>query len=125
GTPVEERAQPLLALGARAPSGRDLAGRRPPGSLADEAFRLADGLRAAREESRHDRFHRLIRRIGDLVDEADAERRRGVEPLAGEEVAPRRLADLLEHERGDDGRDDPETDLREPEDGVRRGNGDV
>src|SRR5438552_17130495 len=83
GTPVGERAQPRLTLGARAPSGRDLGGCRSPEPLADEAFRLADGLGAAREDSRHDRFHRLIRRIGDLVDEADAERRPGVEPLTG------------------------------------------
>ena len=49
-----------------------------------------------------------------------------VEPLAGEEVAPRRRgADPGEHQRRDHRRDDPEPHLREPEHGVLAGDGDV
>ena len=51
--------------------------------------------------------------------EPDPQRGRGVEALAGEEVAPRRArADLGERERRDHGRDDPELHLREREDGL-------
>ena len=53
-------------------------------------------------------------------------RRRGVEALAREEVAPRRArADLRERERRDHRRDDPELHLGEREDGVARRDRDV
>ena len=61
----------------------------------------------------------------DLVDEPDAQRCLGVETLAGQEVAPRVRADLGQHERRDDGRDDPEPHLREAENGVGGGDRDV
>ena len=56
----------------------------------------------------------------DLVHEADSERRLRIEPLARDEVAPRRaLADLAEREGRDHGGDDPELDLGEREHGRR------
>ena len=58
--------------------------------------------------------------------EPDPERRGGVEPLAGDEVAPGRArADLRQRERRDHGRDDSQLDLGEGEDGALVRHGDV
>src|SRR5262245_66479471 len=117
---LEEGAEALLPLGARAPGRCDLSRRLSLRALSHEAFRLPDGLRAALQDRRHKRVDGLIRLVCDLVDEADAERGDGVESLAREEVAPRGLPDPPEHEGRDDGRDDPEPDLREAEERVWR-----
>ena len=62
----------------------------------------------------------------DLVDEADVQRGRGVEALAGEEVASRRAApDPRQHERRDDRGHDPELDLGEAERRILGGDRDV
>jgi len=57
--------------------------------------------------------------VGHFADEPDPERRLCIEALSGQEVAPgSALPDLREDERRDHCRDDPELDLREPEDRV-------
>ena len=92
----------------------------------DEPLRFPNRLRATREESVDDRGDGL-RRIGrHFVHEPHAERDVGSKTFAGQEPAPGRPGpDLREDERRDDGRNDPQPHLREPEDGVLRGDGDV
>src|SRR5207248_10835759 len=63
-----------------------------------------------------DSVDRYVELVGDLVHEADAQRRLGVEALAGDEIAARRAGtDLRERERRDHRGDDPELHLRERE----------
>jgi hypothetical protein len=63
---------------------------------------------------------------GDLVDEADPQRRRRIDPLAGEEVpAARGSGRSSRAPSGDHSGDDPEPDLREAEHRVLAGDGDV
>ena len=60
------------------------------------------------------------------MDEADSERRLGVEAFAGQEEAPCcRCADSWKDERRDHGRDDPELDFGKAENRSRRRDGDV
>ena len=127
GAPLlEEGPQPVLPLGARPPLGGAREQVLLVARLEDEPLRLADGGRAAGEDVRDDALDRRVEVLGDLVDEADPERRRRVEPLAGEEVAAgRRRADLRQHHRRDHRRDDPEPHLGEPEDRVLGGDRDV
>ena len=93
--------------------------------LANERLRLAHGFGPARQDLAGDALDGLVEVVRHLVDEPDAKRRLGVEPLAREEVASRLRADLGEDERRDDGRNDPELHLGEPEHRVARGHRDV
>ena len=82
--------------------------------------------RPRRAQLAEDRRKGLVEIGRDLVDEAEAQRRRRVEALAGNEVAARRaLADFPEGERRDHGRDDSELDLRECENSPLVREGDV
>ena len=78
------------------------------------------GFRAGAEQLADDPLDPQRRGRPRTVHEPDPERRFGVEPLAGDEVAARAGADPRDHERRDDGGDDPELDLAEPEHGVVR-----
>ena len=93
--------------------------------LGDELLRLANRDRAAREDVVDDLLGALARVLRNLGHEPDLESDLRAEPLARDEVAPSGAADLGENERRDDGRDDPETHLGEPEDRVGPRNGDV
>src|SRR5438105_11195404 len=115
---LEEGAQPLLPLWARAEPGGELRRLDSTRSLPDKAFRGAGRLGPRGEELTEDGVQRLVHVAGDLVDEADPKRGLGIEPLAGQEVPPCRGADLRQDEGRDHGRDDPELHLREPEDRV-------
>src|SRR3954468_20562805 len=97
---VEERAQPFLPLGAATQAGRYarklLAGARV---LAHQPLGGAGRLRPGLQKLRDDVFDRSVKVLRDLVHEPDPQRGRGVEALAGEEVASRLRTDLAEHER--------------------------
>src|SRR5205814_63823 len=89
------------------------AGLTPKRAVAHERLRRAGGFGARRQQLADDALDRAVELVRHFVDEADSPGRQGVEPFAGEEVAPRVRADPREHERRDDGGDDPELDLRE------------
>src|SRR5207237_2060890 len=126
GSPLlEERAQPLLALAARAPRRRDLGRLDPHRALANESLGFLHRLRPAIEERGDHGVCGALRIHRHLVDEADAERDLGVESFACQEVAPRGRADPPEDERRDHRGDDPQADLGEPEDGGGCGDRDV
>ena len=92
----------------------------------DEALGRAHRRRATGEEALDDPGARLVKVVGHLVDEADAEGLVRAEALAGQEVAAGRArADAGDHERGDHGRHDAEPHLGEAEDRVLRGHRDV
>ena len=59
----------------------------PERPLADETLRRPHRLRAGGEEVADHPLNGAVEVLGDLVDEPDAERDIGVEPLAGQEVA--------------------------------------
>jgi dihydrodipicolinate synthase/N-acetylneuraminate lyase len=91
-----------------------------------EPLRRPNRLGAAREEGVDDRGDGLRRSGRHFVHEPDAERGVGSKPFARQEPAPRRAGpDLREDERRDDGRNDPQPHLREPEHGVFRCDGNV
>ena len=81
--------KPVLALVARPPVGGARQQILLVARLEHEPLRLADGGRAAGEDVGDDPLDRRVEIGGDLVDEPDPQRRRRVEALAGEEVAPR------------------------------------
>src|SRR5688500_153717 len=122
---VEKGAQALLALG-RGTLLRDVSHGVAPRLVRSEGSQLADqGLRgprrrrAGRSKLIEQRFHPCVQSrevVEHLVDEADRPGTVGIEPrAAGEERAGMRLADLGKDEGADDGRDDAEPRLREPE----------
>ena len=77
---------------------------------------MARGARPGGAELAQDSLQGRIEVVGDLVDEPDRQRGRGIEALARDEVpAGGALADLAQRERGDHGRDDPELHLGERE----------
>jgi dihydrodipicolinate synthase/N-acetylneuraminate lyase len=81
-----------------------------------EPLRLPNRLRPAREEGLDDRGDGLRWIARHLVYQPDAERDVGSETLARQEPAPGRPGpDLREDERRDDGGNDPQPNLREPE----------
>ena len=77
----------------------------PDRTLPDQELRGADRVRSAAQDRADQLVDDGVRIGGDLVHEPDAERRVGVEALAGQEVAPRVRPDLRQHERRDDGRE--------------------
>src|ERR1051326_1809786 len=125
-TLLEERAQALLALVARPPRGDPLRRLRAVGTFAHEALRPPGGLWPGGKQLADDSVDRSVELVRDLVHEADAQRRLGVEALAGDEVAARRAGtDLRKRERRDHRGDDPELHLRERERRVTRRDCDV
>src|SRR3954454_18668448 len=84
---LEDAPQPLLPLVARAP----LRGAREQVLLSarfeHQPLRLTDGDRPAGEDVGDDALDRRVQVFGDLVDEADPQRRLRVDPFAGEDVA--------------------------------------
>jgi hypothetical protein len=114
-----------LTLVTRAPLGRDSSGLDTGWTLPDQELRGADRIGAAAQDRIEEAVDDGVRSVRDLVHQSDVQRRVGVEALAGEEVAPRMRADLRQHERRDDGGNDPEPHLGEAEDGVGRGDCDV
>ena len=94
----------------------------------DQALGGRDGLRAARRQFAEVAGDRRVEIRGrhDGVNEADLVRARSREARARQEqLAGGGLADLLQHERRHDGRDQPQLHLGEPERGVLRGDDDV
>ena len=133
--PLEKRAQPFLTFGRRALL-RDRArreGRRFVVALPRQRRAPAPSPRRSRSaprcgvssEHRVDRGVELVGRY-DVVHEADPLRARGVEAFAGDEQRARlRRADLRQHERRDDGRNDAELHFGEAEDRIVGGDDDV
>ena len=120
---LEERAQALLALVARPPLRDPPLGAERVRPVEHELLRVPRGLRARGPQLRDHPLDRRVEVARDLLDEPDPQRRGRVEPLAGDEVAPRGArADLRQRERRDHRRDDPELDLGERE--LRLGPGD-
>src|SRR5205085_3332064 len=88
-TLLEERAQALLPLVARAALGNPPCRLRSIRPLSHEPLRPTRCLRPRREELGDDDLDRRVEILRDLVHEADPARGLGVEPLAGHEVAAR------------------------------------
>ena len=108
--------QSRLALVARPPLGDPPGRLGPVGTLEHEPLGVPRRSRACRAELAEDRLQCGLEIEDDLVHEPDPESRRGIEPLAGDEVAAGcALADLAEHVGRDHGRCDSELDLRESE----------
>ena len=97
----------------------------PLRSLPDEALRFTHCLGTAGQDVPHQSFGSLAGVLGDLLDQADAERGGGVEALTGEEVTARRLTDLGKDEWRDHGRNDPQSHLGKAEHRIRPCDGDV
>ena len=97
--------------------------------LADDGLRRACGGRARRKQVRDRRVHGRVQRLlalDDLVDEPDPGRPRRIEAAAAREQGPRvALADLGDDDRADDGRQDPQARLGEPEAGPALGDDEV
>src|SRR5918992_1798207 len=131
----QERPQPFLALGRRPLLG-DVADRVSAGLLRAERTQLAH-QRLGRASGRRTRRAQLTEQLVDadvertlighhLMNEPDPDRPFHVESLSAGEQGPRvRLADLGEHERADDGRDDAKLRLGEPEGRIGGGQHDV
>ena len=89
--------------------------------LPNEAFRLANRDRARREELSDHAVHSVVEFGRHLVYEPDPQSGGRVEPLPGEEVAPRRARpDPGQDEGRDDGGHDAEANFGECEHGVVR-----
>src|SRR3954453_404705 len=84
--PLQERGEALLALVGRAPLGDPARRLGAVRALAHESFRPARRLRCCREQLVDDALHGGIEVVRDLTDQADAQRGRGIEALAGDEV---------------------------------------
>ena len=91
--------------------------------LANDRLGGARGGRAGQQQVGERGIDRRIQgsvALDDLMDESDPLRPHRVEPSAAREQRPGvALADLRDHERADDRRQDPETRLGEPEAGAR------
>ena len=100
--------------------------RSPSGRVADELLRRAYGLGPGGEQLADYPIAGSVEVAGDLVDKADVERNRRVEPLTGEEIPPRgAFSDPRQYERRDDRGHDPELDLGEAERRILGGEHDV
>ena len=119
--------RPFLAFVARTHARGELGQLQAVRSLRPhEALCLPNSGRTGRQQLVHYALDHAVETGCDLGDEPDAQRDLGAESLTGEEVAPRRpAADLGEREGRDHRRDDPQLDLREPEDSVVATDGNV
>src|SRR5205823_11207699 len=123
---VEECAQAFLAFRAGAQPRCKLRRFVSAWTVANQLLRCARGFGPGAEQLADDALDRLVQFVRELVDEAGPEGGLGVETLAGQEEPPRcRGPDAREDERRDHGRNDPELDLREAEDGIGRRDRDV